>query len=462
MKLSKLAFAAAIAWGIYVGNASAQTYGQPVRPVSANDYFYQPEASPSDRPPPAPMVEQAPMGNGVAVGPVAAGVACDACAEEEEATCDPWRLFCQKECGWNIYGWANAGYTYNFHNPPTGFNGPVTFNDRDELMLNQLYLVAEKKIDQESCCWNWGGRVDMLYGSDYIFTQSLGWEQNPDGTPGWNGNPYYGLAVPQLYAEVGNVNNSVKLGHFYTILGYEVVPATGNFFYSHAYTMQYGEPFTHWGALGAYKYTDELTLNYGLVNGWDALDRVQDSGAVIGGFTWTGCQDVLAFNAIYGNEQTVTGTFTDRYTHSLVYTHNFDNSKWQYIFQSDYGNQVAGDRAGVGSAEWYGINQYLFYTHNDCWKFGLRGEWFRDDDGVRVTGLRPAINQPLAGSGFAGNFYEISGGINWLPSANLTVRSELRYDWFDGIAVAGPAALPFNDGTSADQFLWSIDAIYLF
>jgi hypothetical protein len=461
MKLSKLAFAAAIAWGIYVGNASAQTYGQqPVRPVAANDYFYQPEASPSDRPPPAPMVEQqAPMGNGVA--PYAATTpACDACAEDECA-CDPWRLFCQKECGWNIYGWVNAGYTYNFHNPPSGFNGPVTFNDRDELMLNQLYLVAEKTIDRESCCWNWGGRADMLYGSDYIFTQSLGWELNPDGTPGWNGNPYYGIAVPQLYAEVGNVNNSIKIGHFYTPIGYEVVPATGNFFYSHAYTMQYGEPFTHWGLLGQYKWSDELALNYGLVNGWDALDRVQDSGAVIGGFTWTGCEDSLAFNIIYGNEQTVTGTFTDRYLHSLVYTRNFSD-KWQYIFQHDYGNQVAGDRAGLGSAEWYGINQYLFYTHNDCWKFGGRFEWFRDDDGVRVTGIRPTINQPLAGSGFAGNFFEAALGLNWLPSANLTVRSEIRYDWFDGVAVAGAAPLPYDDGTRADQWIWSIDAIYLF
>ena len=42
----------------------------------------------------------------------------------------------------------------------------------------------------------------------------------------------------------------IKLGHFYTPIGYEVVPANGNFFYTHAYTMQYGEPFTHTGVLG--------------------------------------------------------------------------------------------------------------------------------------------------------------------------------------------------------------------
>jgi len=462
MKLSKLAFAMAIAWGIYVGNASAQTYGQqPVRQVSANDYFYQPEASPSDRPPPAPMVEQ-PMANGNAAAVAAVAPGCDACAEEEECTCDPWRLFCQKECGWNIYGWINAGWTGNPDSPPSGFNGPVTFNDQHTFLLNQVYAVAEKTIDRETCCWNWGGRVDFLYGSDYVFTQSNGWELNDDGTPRWNGSPFYGLAIPQLYAEVGNVNNSIKIGHFYTVLGYEVVPANGNFFYSHAYTMQYGEPFTHWGVLGAYKWSDEVTLNYGLVNGWDSLDRLQDDPAIILGFTWTGCQDVLAFNVIYGNEPRVDDptAYSDRYTHSLVYTRNIDEC-WQYIFQHDLGYQIDGARGGGASAEWYGINQYLFYTINDCWKAGFRGEWFRDDDGVRVTGLRPSLVNPIAGSGFAGNFYEIAAGLNWMPSANLTVRGEVRYDKFDGVAVAGPAVDPFGDGTREDQVLFAIDAIYL-
>ncbi|WP_425614414.1 porin [Anatilimnocola sp. NA78] len=453
MKLSKLAFAAAIAWGIYASNASAQTYGQPnqVRQVAAtNDYFYQPEASPSDRPPPAPMVEQAPM----AVAPAAPA----ACEEAEEETCDPWRLFCQKECGWNITGFVNAGVNYNFNNPVTPFNGPVTFGDRNDGQFNALYIVGEKAIDRETCCWNWGGRVDVLYGSDYIFTQSNGWETTPAGAPKWNGNPNHGLAIPQLYAEVGNENNSIKLGHFYTVLGYEVVPANGNFFYSHAYTMQYGEPFTHWGMLGSYKYSDEVSLNYGIVNGWDALTRVQDDPAFIAGFTWTGCEDVLAFNVIYGNEPTVNGTITDRYTHSLVYTRNI-SEEWQYIFQHDYGHQVGGQIGGGGSAEWYGINQYLFYTINDCWKWGFRGEWFRDDDGVRVTGVRP--NNPLVGSGFAGNFYELTTGLNYSPTANLTIRGEVRYDWFDGASVAG-LPLPYADGTRTDQTTLGLDFIYLF
>ena len=59
------------------------------------------------------------------------------------------------------------------------------------------------------------------------------------------------------------------MGHFYTIIGYEVVPATGNFFYSHAYTMYYGEPFTHTGALAEFAVNDQWTVYGGWVNGWD-------------------------------------------------------------------------------------------------------------------------------------------------------------------------------------------------
>jgi hypothetical protein len=430
--------------------------------------YSQPNAPPMPGPDPEAGVQ--PIQNGVPPAPMFEGQAptnggaqsCPACEAAEEETCDPWRLFCQKECGWNFHGFVNVGYTYNFNNPPSGYNGPVTFNDRDEVYLDQLYLIAEKTIDRESCCWNWGGRVDALYGTDYIFTQSNGWETTITGAPKWNGSPFYGLAVPQLYAEVGNVNNSIKIGHFYTPHGYEVVPATGNFFYSHAYTMQYGEPFTHWGILGNYKYSDELSLLYGVFNGWDALSRVQDDPAGMLGFTYTPDeQNTLAFNFIVGNEPNIAGAFSMRYLHTLVYTRTSCDKKWQYVFQHDYGTQAA-NAAGAGAAEWYGINQYLFYTINDCWKAGARFEWFRDDDGARVTGLRPDPANPLLGSGFAGNFFDLALGLNWMPTANLTARLEYRYDWFDGIAVAGAAPLPYDDGTRTDQHLIALDAIYLF
>jgi hypothetical protein len=280
----------------------------------------------------------------------------------------------------------------------------------------------------------------------------------------WNSNPDYGLALPQAYAEVGYNNLSAKLGHFYTPIGYEVVPATGNFFYSHAYTMQYGEPFTHTGGIATWKLDDSLSVVGAVVNGWDALDRVDDAAMFIGGFAWTGSEGLsISYNLGFSNDEfTLAGDLTNRYISSLVV--NYSRGDWNYVLQNDVGWQHDADPYSnfTQSAEWYGVNQYLFYTINDCWKAGTRFEWFRDDDGVRVGGIRPGNPLPVSGvdPGFAGNFYALTAGLNWTPHANVTVRPEIRYDWYDGNADPN-GGQPFDDGSRTDQFLYGVDLILL-
>jgi hypothetical protein len=157
---------------------------------------------------------------------VRGGEPCAACAEDAaDEACEPWRLFCQKECGVNVYGWVSGGIMGNSQSPASKFNGPTTFADQWNGQGNQAYAIAERTIDTGGCGWDVGGRVDVLYGSDYIFTMATGLELTDDGARKWNSNPDYGLALPQAYAELGYNNASLKLGHFYTPIGYEVVPA---------------------------------------------------------------------------------------------------------------------------------------------------------------------------------------------------------------------------------------------
>ena len=96
----------------------------------------------------------------------------------------------------------------------------------------------------------------MLYGTDAQKTQAFG---NPGaGVRGFGfydaslDHGYYGWAIPQAYLEVANGDLSTKIGHFFTPIGYEVIPATGNFFHTHSYTMFNSEPFTHTGVLSTY------------------------------------------------------------------------------------------------------------------------------------------------------------------------------------------------------------------
>jgi len=471
MKLTNLALATAACYGLFATGAYAQGLRQPgsVQPAALSYNYYSQESatpSPSDLEPAsidADWISDAKDGKG----------SCDdSCGKGGKGSCDPcepWRLFPEFGNGWTLTGHIAAGGTYNSSDPVSHYNGPVTFNDLDQFQANQGYLSFGRDVDTGGCGWDWGGRVDVLYGSDYIFTQAAGLEQDPNFDRNWNSHRDYGVALPQAYADVAYNNLTLRLGHFYTIMGYEVVPATGNFFYSHAYTMQYGEPFTHTGGLATWQVGDRVKLMGGVVNGWDKFDAVSDRMAFLGGVTFTPCSERYSATVTFiaGDEDGGAPPFVGTRTgYSFVFNLNVTDNI-NYVFQQDTFWQE--DATDDVIAEWYGVNQYLFYTLNDCWKFGVRAEWFRDDDGVRLFNapLRESVfnNSPLlAGAPFnltpdqvAGNYYEIAVGANWTPTANLTVRPELRWDWSDDTVVA-----PFDDLTKDSQFLAAIDAILIF
>jgi hypothetical protein len=485
MRISKWKMACAILGVCSAGLASAQI-------VTAADYdaYYaqaadQPaspsDAAPKDAPPPP-----APMGMGdmaAAAVPADAGCGCAGNAASDSCGCptccnshcgwnrccaldcgdqEPVRLFddiCGLECrGVKVYGWISGGFTANEYNPTDNYNGPVTFNDRaDEGQLNQLYGIIERAVDNEGCGWGFGYRTDLLYGTDHRFTMARGLELEQDLSDRWNSGRFYGLALPQAYADFAYNDTTLRVGHFYTILGYEVAPAANNFFYSHSYAFQYAEPITHTGALAMQKWNDRLSFSAGVHKGWDNFDEApgQDQTSFLGGVTLTSedGKSSLAFALTTGDEPGATG-FDNRTMYSLVYSRKMACDRLTYVFQHDAGVQNDGVvvvGGPVQDAEWYGINQYLLYQINCCWSTGVRFEWFRDDDGARVAGI--GDGNAIAGGSFPGNFYEATWGANWRPNPNVVIRPELRYDWFDGTGT------PYNDGTRDHQLTAAVDAI---
>jgi hypothetical protein len=427
-------------------------------------------------------------------------------AQEEAETAVPNRYLeteFMKEKGIATYGWVNAGIGANNWGSP--WNGPITFNDRNwQGQMNQLYLVNEKVLDTEDGGMDWGGRVDLLYGTDYVYTTARGLDgnllnQTVPGQPSW-GNRYYGLAIPQLYAEAGYNNHAVKVGHFYTIIGYEVVPAIGNFFYTHAYTMQYGEPFTHTGILDTWKANDQMTVYAGITNGWDnysdpinsipiansSYPGANSNAAFLGGVSFKNSDETqaLTITTSSGNEPILGGgpnfasnLVGNRSIISTVYTNEL-NDKWTYVFQNDNGWQFnAGSYAlplnsGVGqagTAQWYGINQYLFYNISETLVGGMRLEWFRDNNGYRViSGQRNFVAGVPQGpgnwaGGYQGNFWQATWGLNWKPNRNFIVRPEVRYDWYSPDGYGNKAALPYGRNFNEyGQLYGGCDAIWQF
>jgi len=353
-----------------------------------------------------------------------------------------------QQYGIRLGGWVDSGISWVANNPVDRYNGVVTFNDRDgEGQMNQLWFFLERPTAACNCGWDIGGRIDVLYGTDARFTQAVdGLEESWDQR-----ERFYQTALPQFYVDVAYNDWILRAGHFFTILGYEVVPATGNFFYSHSYTMQYGEPFTHTGFLLTRKLGEQWKITAGLHRGNDQFDDTDglDAWNFLGGVTWTGAEDWAS--AAFALSATEQGPGIHQQIYSLVGTLRLTD-RWKYVLQHDYGQTF--DRNTALKADWYGVNQYLFYEINKCWGAGLRMEWFRDEDGTRVTGLGAGN---LAQGPFAGDFYEITAGLNWKPHANITVRPEVRWDWFD--PRGSTSNHPYDSGDRNSQFLFGCDLI---
>jgi hypothetical protein len=368
-------------------------------------------------------------------------------------------------CGWKIYGSLFASGVWNPTNSGNRYNGPWNISDQDGAFLNQAWLTLEKTMGDKCAL---GGRVDVLFGNDYLAFQSRGFELNRNAvissaSEKWNTGADYGLAIPQAFVEFGTSKLSVVAGHFLVPLGYENAISATDFFNTRTYAFNFTE-YTNWGALVKWNPNEHWSLLGGVVNGWDALDREQNSACATGSVKYTSCDKKwsLQYAAILGNDAdyitfpvAAPGVFVPtgyalRYTHSIIFDAKLSD-RLEYVLEHTFGNQ-AGTNPGM-SACWYGINNELFWKLNDCWKLGGRFEWWRDNNGFIVGGFRDG--NPNGGF-YVGDFWAVSVGANYTFNKNVTFRPEVRYDWFDG------TGLPFNAGTRRDQLVLSLGMIVQF
>jgi hypothetical protein len=349
-------------------------------------------------------------------------------------------------------GWIDQGFTINPYSPRDRSNYPVGFNNRsNDYQLNQAYLRFKRDVNREGDRWDVGGTLDLLYGTDSFYASSRGLEVDRDFGPKWNAQQY-GLAMPQCYMEVfapwGEDGASMKLGHFYTILGYETTPAPENFFYSHSFNLIYGEPVTETGVLAEKKFGN-YKIQAGFSRGWDNWEDNNNDLSFLGGFSWTSDskRTSLAFAIQDGREQAEPPTNSNNRTvFSIVFQQKI-GQRYDYVLQYDYGQEERTDVLGLPTAKWTGLGNYLFYTINEHWKAGMRVEWFRDEDGFRCP----------HGSLLGADYYELTAGLNWIPNSRVTVRPEVRYDW-----VGTPNVTPYVDASKSYQFIIDCDVIIKF
>jgi hypothetical protein len=364
-----------------------------------------------------------------------AGCRTDGCAGSGDA-CDMFGLSCDQEQinifdGVEVGGWTQFGYS----NETTLFNS--TSGEADDFQLNQGWIYLEKAAESECGEWALGYRADFVYGTDAPNTQSFGNTQRADGTGnfdidnGFTRGAGYGWAIPQLYVEATNGDTTVKAGHFYTLHGYEVVTAPDNFFFTHAYSMNNSEPFTHTGVVVTQAVSDDMEVYAGWTAGWDTGFDQQNGGSnFLGGFS-TALSDDVTFTYImsWGNF----GALEDGFAHSAVIDWQI-NDRLNYVFHHDLlRTDRSANMAGTRTLDVTAVNQYLIYQVSDCVGVGGRAEWWKSEG----TSL-----------------YAITGGLNIKPHSQVTIRPEVKYDWSPGGATVAAG------GT--DNTTFAVDVIFTF
>jgi hypothetical protein len=325
------------------------------------------------------------------------------------------------ESAWDFGGWVAAGYASQQDGLFFDYNG---------FHLTQGWLYVEKSMDTSEG-FDWGLRVDTMAGTDADDTQSFGNDFNhydfgDDTTWGQN----YGLAAPQAYIELGYKDLAVKGGKFYTPVGYEVVTAPDNFFFSHAMTMFNSEPFTHTGFLATYSGIENVTVMAGWSAGWDTgFDQVNGGSNFLGGVSIQLLENVsLTYTTTAGN----LGAIGDEgYTHSFVLDTQITENL-NYVIQSDYTDIEDNDNT---TSDTIGVNQYLFYTVNDFVSVGTRMEWWESE---------------------TTNYYAATAGVNLQILPNLTARPEFRYQFSPDVTNGNEpnvAGLPVDEGIFAIDFV---------
>jgi len=329
-----------------------------------------------------------------------------------------------------VGGAIGAGITYNPASPTDRSNFPMTFNDRsNEFQFNRFRLFAQKDVNLSGKTWDIGGRFDFIVGADARYASAIGLDDKFTSH-----NRFNKVALPQFYAQIfapyGN-GISAQIGHFFTLIG------SASPFYSLSYSA-YSEPSSHTGVLLSTPVNEHLTVSAGAVLGTvdtlDNFDKNLGTWNFLGNATWVKEATTAMVSVVSGDDNSDLsglGKQSSNRTHaSLVLTQDFAQ-KWHYKFQHDYGYQALG--FNEKSARWYGIEQDLMYDVSQQVTAGLRGEWFRDQNGLKVMF-----------DGVPATYYGITAGLFWKPLKWITVRPELRYD-----ISSNPV---YNDLTDRQQF----------
>lgn len=379
-----------------------------------------------------------------------------------------------------------GGISFNPAGPKLNF-GQLTTDHPNQPLLNQLLLTANKPLDPKATGFDWGFKLQLMYGSDARYTHFLGEldralpeERNQLDVVEAN------ILLHLPYLTEGGID--IKAGQYSTPIGYETIDPSTNPFYTHSYIFNFGLPFKHTGLLTTTHVSPLLDVYLGADTGvnttFGPIGENNSAIAFLGGIglnMMDGALTVLALTHIGPENPTRTlspaGYNADgyyRYLNDVIITYKASD-KLTFVTEA---NWIRDDAAGGGapgnlkSGNAFGVAQYAAYTLTNTLTLNARAEVYRDDNNFFVAAF-PANNGFVnLQSGFLTNvvaarrpttYGEITLGVTYKPAdmpapiSGLLIRPEVRYDHS-----LGTNTHPYNTGKDNGSFTLASDFVLTF
>jgi hypothetical protein len=304
--------------------------------------------------------------------------------------------------GMSIY--LQGGYTYNFLDPDSRINELRGFDQKaNTLTLDLAQLVFTKDAPVGGV----GYRLKLSAGETAKFIHAAGL-----------GNLDDEFDLTEAYiVYVAPLGRGLKFefGKFATMHGAEVIEARDDMNYSRGLLFNYAIPFTHTGLMIGYPFSDAISVNAYVVNGWDNFNDEGKSKTL--GLT-VNITPVEQFSAAINlmNGRELLGTMeSNRFLSDTVLTVK-PVKNLTFVVNTDYATQ-SGAAPDGSDAKWYGIAGYVKYDFSDLFSTAVRAEYFKDPDGVRTPTAQTAK--------------EVTLTPEFRIAKNLIIRPEYRHDWSD-------------------------------
>lgn len=359
------------------------------------------------------------------------------------------------EASLSMNGYVDTYYFYNANQPSTRLNQARVFDTKHDNFSIGLVQTAFTYTN---------GKVKVV--ADLVF--------GPNAELANFGNTGTSLGIKQAYGTYSFTDKlALTVGQFGTHIGYELIDAPLNYNYSLSYLFGNG-PFYHTGAKLDYVASDKLSLMFGVVNGWDLLQDLNDKKTLVAQVHLAPVEGLHVYtNLVTGDESQGLSAFGARggsRTNLIDLSTFFQvNEALKVGVDAAYGqfntahsreitNQDIVDAATPEDAEfltseqrfskdqeWKGAALYLNYALTPVFGLGLRAERFSDPAGMRYFG-------PLEATAFT-----LTGDIK-LAEGKFNIKPEIRIDATDDpYFLSGASRLKTHQTTIGAAVIYSFD-----